>query len=122
MNGQCIDYREAFPQMKELPADRWPMISVLDGEINGRDSDGNPIRKNWSAHRLIWTITNGPIPNGFHVAHTCGNKHCINLNHLALMRAGQHAAKPKTNNLEILRSFISQRFPQTLNVPTFIKP
>ena len=38
----------------------------------------------WPAHRLAWTLANGPIPEGLHVLHTCDVRNCINIDHLWL--------------------------------------
>lgn len=38
----------------------------------------------WRAHRLAWTIANGPIPEGMLVCHHCDNPPCCELTHLFL--------------------------------------
>ena len=40
--------------------------------------------KLWYAHRLAWTMANGPIPDGQWVLHKCDVPHCVNPGHLFL--------------------------------------
>lgn len=41
-------------------------------------------RKQWKAHAYAWIITNGEIPNGLFVLHSCDNKRCVRPDHLHL--------------------------------------
>src|SRR5687768_15632332 len=47
-----------------------------------------PSGKNAGAHRVMWRIIVGPIPEGLDVLHTCDNPPCCNPSHLFL---GTHA-------------------------------
>ncbi|WP_416381744.1 HNH endonuclease [Mycobacteroides abscessus] len=47
-------------------------------------------RKKILAHRVSYTISHGPIPDGYHVDHICMVKLCVNPKHLRL-------ASPKQN-------------------------
>lgn len=40
--------------------------------------------KNWRAHRLMWTLTNGAIPDGKIIMHTCDTPRCVNPQHLRI--------------------------------------
>lgn len=43
-----------------------------------------------NAHRVLWILTHGPIPEGLQVCHSCDNRKCINLDHLWLGTAKQN--------------------------------
>jgi len=71
----------------------------------GRIWDG---RKNWKAHRLVWTLTKGPIPEGVDVLHHCDTPLCVNYekclflgtdkdNHQDKAAKGRHWQQKKTH-------------------------
>lgn len=40
--------------------------------------------RQWHTNRLAWLFTNGPIPDGLQVCHTCDNPSCCRPDHLFL--------------------------------------
>ena len=40
--------------------------------------------EHWLVHRLVWTLTFGPIPNGLCVLHSCDRPQCCEITHLWL--------------------------------------
>lgn len=63
---------------------------------NGR-SDGYVIVHgvHTSLHRWVYETLVGPIDEGTHIHHECGNKACCNPKHLAMLTPAQHAAEHK---------------------------
>jgi hypothetical protein len=42
------------------------------------------------AHRRMYTMMIGPIPDGYHIHHTCGTKLCVKPVHLVAMSEQDH--------------------------------
>lgn len=52
----------------------------------------------WRAHRLTYTLTNGPIPPELVVRHKCDNRRCCNPNHLELGTHDENMRDAVTRN------------------------
>jgi hypothetical protein len=47
-----------------------------------------------TVHRLAWKAAHGEIPHGMQVRHTCGNRACINVEHLELVSDNRRQRRP----------------------------
>jgi hypothetical protein len=89
LNGPPIDtdYLTARRWWKDVeignPADCWPWLKSCGSHGYGQTWDKVTVRL---THRVAWTLTYGPIPEGMTVDHECRNRRCCNPNpgHLRL--------------------------------------
>ena len=58
-------------------------------------------RRLWLAHRLAWTLKNGPIPDGMVICHRCNVRRCVNPDHLALGTRADNNADTKAARLRL---------------------
>ena len=61
------------------------------GRVKLGTADGNRMD---SAHRASYLVFVGVIPDGMYVRQTCGNRLCINPDHLELLREGELPSRP----------------------------
>lgn len=67
-------------QLGPLPTECWIWQGSLRRGYGQIGWDG----KNWFAHRVMWTLCHGEIPEGIFVLHHCDTPSCINPDHLFL--------------------------------------
>ena len=77
--------------------DCWEWTAATGGKGYGYGWCSNDKRMK-GAHRLIWELLVGPIPEGLTLDHLCRNKLCVNPDHL----------EPVTHQVNILRGNASQ--------------
>lgn len=47
-------------------------------------------KKHYLAHRLAWELEHGEIPDDMYINHLCGNRACINVDHLELVTRSEN--------------------------------
>jgi hypothetical protein len=66
---------------KGAPDECWPWTAYLAPRGYGMMTYAHKTKR---SHRWAWELTNGPIPDGVYVCHTCDNPRCCNPTHLWL--------------------------------------
>jgi hypothetical protein len=60
----------------------WPWKAYITTAGYGQLSLGRVAEGSQVAHRIMYELCNGPIPDGKHIDHLCRNRWCVNPQHL----------------------------------------
>jgi hypothetical protein len=71
----------------------WPWVLSLHWRGYGQvGTCANGKTKMYRTHRVAWIVTNGEVPDGLLVCHTCHNRKCCNPAHLSIGTPKQNTA------------------------------
>jgi hypothetical protein len=58
--------------------------------------------RSWAAHRVVYTLMRGPIPDGLVIDHLCGWASCVNPDHLEPVTSGENSRRETPRNRQRL--------------------
>ena len=67
----------------------WPWLGYISPST-GYGSYNFQGEKTWRAHRLVYELAVGPIPDGMHLHHVCNNRACVNPRHMDIVAPREH--------------------------------
>lgn len=66
-------------------------------------------RRALMAHRAVWEINNGPIPDGLVIDHLCRNRRCVNPEHLEPVEQGTNMKRGEAPTAIAIRTGYCKR-------------
>ena len=92
--AHTMDVSRSLPRRIEAKIERrpdgcWQWIAFCDGDGYGHVWYRGAMRK---AHRVVYALVVGPIPDGNDLHHSCETKSCVNPDHLSPIDGGEHGS------------------------------
>jgi hypothetical protein len=89
---------ERFFEKVDASGDCWEWTASLDDHGYGRFSLGRG--KVTKAHKALWEMLHGPVPDGLELDHLCRNPKCVRPDHV----------EPVTHRENVMRGLVHRRF------------
>ena len=102
-SSRSLTLEQRFWPKVDKGAGCWEWTGYITPQGYGLFWDG---KKPNTAHRISWELTNGPIPDGMDIDHRCGNRKCVNPEHLRVAtrsQNNQHLTVMRKNNTSGVR-------------------
>jgi len=77
----------------------WLWTGATDNRGYGKIGAGGDRGRTLCAHRVVWELFNGPIPEGLEIDHICHTRRCVRHGHLRLVTRKQNNENHADNGL-----------------------
>ena len=94
MGWQIGEIQDWMAERVDTSGDCWMWLMATDRAGYGKAKYQG---KDWRAHRLVWTMLVGDIPDGLVTDHLCRVKGCVNPDHIELVTNAENMRRQGPN-------------------------